>query len=198
MRSDPDARLGLFAYGSLVNPLSASQTLGRPVEAPAVVCLAGWRRRWSAVRDNRACEKTFARRDDGRLLDHVLGLNLEPSDDEAEAPNGVLLELGVAEVERLDLRELRYDRVEIGEHVERPAHLDAVFTYRAKPAHFAPNPPDGAAVISSYASFVAAAFDALGPGQLERYLATTGPSPVAVVDAVLVEDRIPAGNPRDW
>lgn len=192
------SRLGLFAYGSLVSPESASATLGRPVEPAGVVRLAGWRRRWSTIRDNRACEKTFARRSDGELLGHVLGLNLEPSDDDAEAPNGSVLELGEPELERLDVREMRYDRFEVTEHLEQTVHLDEVFAYRAKPGHFAPDPPNDAVVISSYAAFVESAFDALGPGQRELYLATTGPPPVDAVDAVLVEDRIPPGNPRHW
>ena len=103
------ARLGLFVYGSLVSPESATHTLGRPVEASAPLRLPGWRRRWSTMRDNHASEKTFAR-SDGSLPGHVLGLNIEPCDDPAEAPNGVLLELGEEELERLDVRELRYER----------------------------------------------------------------------------------------
>src|SRR6266511_1799725 len=192
------SRLALFAYGSLVNPHSASRTLGRPVEASAVVRVAGWRRRWSTMRDNRACEKTFARAVDGVLLRHVLGLNLEPSDDDGDAPNGVLLELDEEELERLDLRELRYDRIELTDRIERPRGIDAVFAYRAKPAHYAPQPVGDAVIISSYAAFVEAAFKALGDGQRKLYLETTGPPPVEVIDAVLVRDRIPAGNPRDW
>ncbi len=54
-------------------------------------------------------------------------------------------------------------------------------------------------MIASYANFVEAAFDALGPGERELYVETTGPPPVEVTDAVLVTDRaIPPGNPRDW
>jgi hypothetical protein len=192
------ARLALFAYGSLVSPESASHTLGRDVEPSAVVRLPGWRRRWTTVRDNLAAEKTFARRAGGELLGRVLGLNLEPSDDPAEAPNGVLIELSEPELARLDVREMRYDRFAVGEQVERPAHLDEVFAYRAKPAHHAPRPPDGAVVIATYAAHVEAAFGALGADQRELYTETTGRPPVEVVDAVLVEDRIPPGNPRKW
>ena len=192
------ARLGLFAYGSLVSPESAARTLGRRVGASAPLRLPGWRRRWSTMRDNRASEKTFAR-SDGSIPGHVLGLNIEPSDDRAEAPNGVLLELGEEELERLDLRELRYERFALGEHVEGAAHLDEVFAYRAKPAHHAPRPPGDAIVIASYASFVEAAFDALGPRERELFVETTGAPPVEVADAVLVADRaIPPGNPREW
>jgi len=193
------ARLGLFAYGSLVSPDSAARTLGRVVEASPPLRLSGWRRRWSTMRDNHACEKTFARRSDGSLPGHVLGLNLEPSGDPDEAPNGVLLELGEEELERLDVRELRYDRFALGEGIERPGHLEEVYSYRAKPAHHAPQPPGDAIVIASYASFVESAFEALGAGQRELFLATTGAPPVEVADADLVTDRaIPKGNPREW
>jgi hypothetical protein len=150
------------------------------------------------VRDNHGAEKTFARRSDGSLPGHVLGLNLEPSDDPGEAPNGVVLELSEDELARLDLRELRYDRFAVGEHLERP-DFDEVFAYCAKPEHHAPRPPGDAIVIASYARFVEAAFGALGPGERELYLDTTGAPPVEIVDADLVTDRaIPEGNPRDW
>ena len=191
-------RAALFAYGSLVSPASASRTLDRPIEASAVVRLGGWRRRWSTVRNNLACEKTFARRANGELLGHVLGLNLEPAEASDAGPNGVLIELGEDELLRLDMREMRYDRIEVTEQVERPRGIDEVFTYRAKPAHFAPSPPRDAVVISTYAAFVESAFGALGAGQREIYLETTGTPPVDVVDAVLVRDRIPPGNPREW
>lgn len=190
------ARLGLFAYGSLVSPESAARTLGRPVEASPPLRLPGWRRRWSTMRDNHASEKTFARAD-GSLPGQVLGLNLEPSEG-SRGPNGVVLELGEDELARLDMRELRYDRFSIG-GLAGAAGVDEVFAYRAKPAHHAPHPPDDAIVIASYASFVEAAFGALGPGQRELYLETTEPPPADVVEAVLVIDRaIPPGNPREW
>jgi hypothetical protein len=187
-------RLALFAYGSLVSPDSAAATLGRPVPASVPARLPGWRRRWSQVRDNRAVEKTFARRDNGQVPAHVLGLTIEPSDDRHEAPNGALFEVSEQELLRLDVRELRYDRIE----VERIAGFDRVFTYRAKPAQRAAQAPPGAVVIAAYLARVEAAFAALGDDQLHLYRETTGPPPVEVVDAVLVRDRIPPGNPRDW
>ena len=110
----------------------------------------------------------------------------------------MILEVTERELERLDVREMRYDRFAL-EGLESPAHLDEVYSYRSKPAHHAPVPPPDAIVIASYASFVEAAFGALGPGQRELYLETTEPPPVEVVEAVLVVDRaIPEGNPRIW
>jgi hypothetical protein len=192
------SRLALFGYASLVSPESASRTLGRPVEPAAVARLPGWRRRWSQARDNLTCEKTFARRSDGSLFRHVLGLNLEPAEEDAEAPNGVLLELTAEELRRLDVREMRYDRVDVTDRIEAPIGVDRVFTYTAKEAHFAPHPPEDTVILASYAGAVESAFGELGSGERELYLTTTGPPPVDVVDAVLVRDRIPPGNPRDW
>lgn len=201
----------VFAYGSLVSPASAAQTLGEPLEAIAPARLRGRRRRWSTVRDNLASEKTFAPVRGGEPFRFCLGLNIEP-DDEGEGVNGALLRLSAAQLDRLDLREMRYDRIEITELVEAEAPAgDAaaagaassptgatVFTYTAKPRHHHPEPPAGAVVLASYVRAVEAAFAELGAEQLELYRATTDPPPVEVVEGVLVDDRIPAGNPREW
>ena len=55
----PRPGLGLFGYGSLVLPESASMTLGRPVGELRPGRLREWRRRFSQRRDNLTCEKTF-------------------------------------------------------------------------------------------------------------------------------------------
>jgi hypothetical protein len=191
--------LAVFAYASLVDPASAAATLGRPVELAAMARLAGWRRRWSVARDNHASEKSFARADDGCRPRYCLGLNVEPGANDAEAPNGALIEVSEAELRRLDLREIRYRRVEVTDALaELPGAIDRVFAYAARPDRFAPTPPPGAVIIATYPRLVEAAFAALGDGHLELYRRTTEPPPVPVVEAVLVEDRIPPGNPRDW
>jgi len=53
-------------------------------------------------------------------------------------------------------------------------------------------------ILATYAAAVERGFEALGPGELDHYLATTGPYPVDRVSAALVLDRIPDGNPREW
>lgn len=187
----------LFAYGSLVDPASAAITLGRPVELAAVVRLEGWRRAWTVGRDNHRVEKTFARADDGSLPHWCLGLNLEPDSDSTRAPNGALIEVDDADLDRLDLRELRYRRADVTGAV--PEHdFERVTAYVARPEHHMPVPPPGAVVIASYVRAVERAFGRLGPGGLERFRETTGDPPVEVIEATLVRDRIPAGNPRDW
>jgi hypothetical protein len=191
-------RLAVFGYASLVSPASAAETLGRPVEVAALARLEGWARAWTCGRDNTTVEKTFALAD-GALPRYCLGLNLDP-DPAAHAPNGVLIEVSQAELDRLDLRELRYQRTEVTGSIVDAGELgfDAVYAYRARPEHRHPEPPDGAVIISTYPALVERAFAELGPGQLELYRATTAPPPVEIAEATLVADAIPPGNPRAW
>jgi cation transport regulator ChaC len=191
-------REAVFAYGSLVAPDSLERTLGRAVATVGPATLRGWKRRWSQCRDNLRCEKTFAIESGGAVPPFVLGLNVEPDGLPEEAPNGVLIEIAGDELERLDERELRYDRVDVTENAESEQGFDRVWTYTAKSEHHAPDPPDGAVIIAAYAGTVDRAFRALGESELERYVETTGPPPVEIVEARLLREHIPAGNPRNW
>jgi hypothetical protein len=192
-------RLGLFAYGSLVSPESFAATLGRRPGGPTPARLAGWRRRWSIVRDNLAAEKTFERADGGGCPRWVVGLNLERDDPSNAdlAPNGVLVEVTDGELERLDVRELRYNRVDVTPGAP-DTPFDRIFAYRARPEHFSAEPPAGAVAMAPYLRVLEAAFTALGDGEWELFLSTTGLPPVEPIEPVLVRDEIPPGNPREW
>jgi hypothetical protein len=193
------SRLAVFGYASLASPASAAETLGRPVEVAALARLHGHARGWTVGRDNTATEKTFAR-PDGSLPRYCLGLNVHPADG-ASPPNGVLIEVSEAELDRLDIRELRFHRTEVTEAIEAgdgQQGFDAVFVYRARPENHHPTPPEDAIVIATYSRLVESAFAELGPDQLQLYLDTTPPPPVDVTEATLVADAIPPGNPRAW
>ena len=191
-------RLAVFGYGSLASPASAAETLGRPVEISEPLRLPGWNRRWSTIRDNHKVEKSFAPASGDGAIEWCLGLNLEPAPG-SEGPNGVLVEISEAEADRLDLREMRYERVDPGEEVAAEHGFDRVIAYAARPEHVASAPPPGGAVIiAAYLETVEAAFEALGPGQLDLFRETTGPPPVDPVEAVLVDHSIPPGNPTSW
>lgn len=190
--------LAVFGYGSLASPVSAAATLGRPVEPLAIARLQGWRRRWTVCRDNNTSEKTFAL-PDGTVPPCVVGLNLEP-DPGCGGANGVLIEISEQEADRLDLRELRYRRVDVTADVLTPegGRAERVIAYTARDDHHTPDVPPGAIVIAEYVRAVEAAFDELGPGQLAAFRATTDAPPVDPCEATLVADEIPEGNPRRW
>jgi cation transport regulator ChaC len=190
------SRVGLFGYGSLVLRESASMTLGRLIGELRPARLHDWRRRFSQRRDNLTCEKTFEC-EGGWRPEWILGLNVEEGEAEAGPVNGVVIELTEAELYRLDIREIRYDRVEVTGSVQGEDLPDRVVTYKAKAFHFAPEPPEDSVILATYAAAVEEGFEALGSGELEHYLATT-PYPVERVEATLVIDKIPDGNPREW
>ena len=194
------SRLAVFGYASLVSAESAAQTLGRPVEFAGVARLAGWARGWTLGREQATSEKTFARLD-GTVPAYSLGLNID-RDESAAAPNGVLIELSDAELERLDLREIRYLREDVTDAITvtdgDADGLDTVYAYRARPERHHPTPPEDAIIIATYPATIEAAFEALGPDQLALYRETTAPPPVDVIEAELVQERIPPGNPRAW
>jgi cation transport regulator ChaC len=191
--------LWVFGYGSLAHPASAALTLGREVRFDGIARLPGWRRRWTVYRDNAASEKTFAFAD-GRRPQHVLGLNLE-RDEACAGANGVLIEITEAEADRLDLREMRYDRIDVTAEVAVPSSGPAparVIAYTAKPEHHAPVPPPDAVVIAEYVRTVHAAFTELGREHIACFHATTDEPPGEPAELTLVADSIPAGNPRRW
>jgi cation transport regulator ChaC len=190
------SRVGLFGYGSLVLRESASMTLGRPIGELRRARLHDWRRRFSQRRDNLTCEKTFEC-EGGWRPEWILGLNVEEGEDGAGPVNGVAIELTEAELDRLDSREIRYDRVEVTGSVEGEDLPERIVTYKAKAFHFAPEPPEDSVILATYAAAVEEGFEELGPEELEHYLATT-PYPVDRVEATLVVDKIPDGNPRAW
>jgi hypothetical protein len=191
-------RIAVFGYGSLADPASAARTLERPVPPPPVARLPGWRRRWSLARDNLHVEKTFAL-PGGELPPWILGLNIEPDEDrQGEPPNGVLVEVSEAELDRLDLREIRYDRADVTGQIEGADDFELVVTYVGKAQQRVPRPPEGAVIMRSYVETVERAFDRLGSGELDTFWRSTDSPPVEVVDATLVRDEIPPGNPRDW
>jgi cation transport regulator ChaC len=192
--------VAVFGYGSLVDAESAARTLGRPVPVVQRALLRGWRRRWSEKRDNLYAEKTFALEGDGRVPRWIIGLNVEPADGSVKPVNGILIELSETELDRLDVREIRYHRVDVTDEVEvgdgdRP---ERVITYTARPECFSPAPPDDAVVLANYFRAVEGGFEALGPGELDHFRRCTGKPPVEVVEGKLVRDEIPPGNPREW
>lgn len=191
--------VALFAYGSLVSRASAAATLGRDDLEVAPATLAGRRRGFNLLRDNRHSEKTFARRGDDWVPDHVLALDLIAGA-RGDEVNGVLLEVSGAELGRLDLREIRYRRIDVTAAVlaAGPGRFDRVYAYVARPEHHSPAPPPGAVVIAAYERAVEAAFAELGSGELDRYRATTERGPAERIDAYLVAGSIRPGNPRRW
>ena len=78
--------------------------------------------------------------------------------------NGVVIELSEAELDRLDIREIRYDRVDVTGSVEGEGLPERIVTYTAKDFHFAPEPPEDSVILATYVAAVELGFTQLGAG----------------------------------
>jgi len=186
----------VFGYGSLVDPSSLGQTLGRVV-TPAVdffeAELTGWGRRWNYGVGH--VTGTW-RRADGALVDAgvIVALGIVPSGH--ENVNGIVARVTSSELSLLDHRERDYDQVDVtdsvkvlSETVVRPD--DRIVTYVPRPSaierYETARDLGQAGIRSSYWGLVDAAFAVLGPDRLSRYRSST-PDPdipvVALIDAV--------------
>jgi len=181
----------VFGYGSLVSPASAARTIGRRVvpgidAAPAE--LRGYLRRWNY---GSLTQRGTWSRDGDLVRGLVVALGLEPDADATCA--GVVLRVDADELARLDQREAGYDRTDVTAlvGVEAPdAFVDGrVVTYVPRPSavsrYVAARDAGTAAVRRDYWDLVHGAFDALGPGQLDRFVATTPLPDVPVADVHL-------------
>ena len=181
----------VFGYGSLVSPDSLGGTLGRqPVRGLDFLAAEcdGWERRWNygmAVADGALVGPDVDR------VDVVVALGVVAV--EGACMNGIITEVHPDELVRLDARERNYDRVDVTDGVrlleEGPsiADLGRVVTYvpRQVALHIYLDGRDRgrAGIERRYWDLVDGAFDALLPGQGERYRSTTPAPDVPVVDA---------------
>lgn len=175
----PMAGRWVFGYGSLVSPVSFGHTLGRE-PTPGVdffeAELAGYGRRWNYGTDTIF---TAVGADGVERSDWVfVALGLVRAD--TETTNGVIGWVDDGELEALDRRERRYDRVDVtdlitfGVGATRRAPI-VTYVPRAEPIaiYEAARARGVAAITTRYWDLVDEAFADLGEDRRERYHATT-------------------------
>jgi len=162
----------VFAYGSLV------ALGGRRAVLP------GHRRTWGVAMDNALALPGYKRYADPLTGAHpavrVAFLDLAP--DVAAQVQGVLLDVSAAELAALDARERNYVRgaVEL-------AGGERAWKYRGTPEGRARGQEPPVVVQRAYLDAVRTAYDALAPGALARFDASTDPPPGPVVALVREE-----------
>lgn len=125
----------VFGYGSLINLESAEKTLGRAVrdEEVRIVDADDFARLWRLV-----VQVTVT----GYRDNPVNAVFLDIVDQVGEKCNGILIEVSKDELERLDVREKYYDRIDITENVRPRVSDGKVFVYQGNPKFFAENFPN--------------------------------------------------------
>lgn len=109
----------VFAYGSLINPVSLAKTLpGIEPSACVPVLCRGYRRRFDVAFPNDGSQSDKSYFDDGgRRPAFVLMANMVPA---TESINGICIPVSTSEVEVLKGRELRYDVVDVSDLIVDP------------------------------------------------------------------------------
>lgn len=178
----------VFGYGSLVSPTSLGGTLGRDpirgVDFLAAEC-DGWERRWNYGMP--VAEGALVGPDVDRI-DVVVALGVTEVD--GACMNGIVTLVHPDELIRLAARERNYDRVDVTDGVrllEDGPDVGRVVTYVPRQValdiYLDGRDRGRAGIERRYWNLVDGAFDALLPGQGDRYRATTPPPDVPVVDA---------------
>lgn len=170
----------VFGYGSLVSPVSFGVTLGRALTVGVdfhYVELAGYGRRW-----NYGVGHATGMLDGVEYRIVALGVVASPD----EVINGVVGWVTDAEVERLDRREIGYDRVDVTDLVSGVELDGRVETYVPRPesiARYEQYRETGTGAIEQrYWDLVSGAFAAFGLAERNRYLATTPAPDVPVLE----------------
>ena len=135
------SRLAVFAYGSLVSAASAAETLGRPVGAGGPARLDGLAARLDAGARQPRARRRPSPAPTARCRASASASTSSPTE-AAPAPNGALIELTEAELERLDLREMRYRPRR--RHRRRSTGGDASFDARVRLQRTPRAPPSDA------------------------------------------------------
>ncbi len=177
----------VFAYGSLVPDLRGERSSVMPA------CrLRDHRRVWNVAMDNSVTLPQYKHyldaRDSSRPDVLVTFLNLRPAP--GHDVNGVLVQVGDAELLALDRRERNYERRDVSAAIE-PACDGRVWTYfgRAEAClRFAEGAQIGRAVVDrSYLDSVRAGFASLGPDALSAFEASTDAHTCRVLDLLRVD-----------
>ena len=173
----------VFGYGSLVHRGSLGKGLGRPVVDGDLVpaTLHGFRRVWGAG-GLVLCE--------GRAgVTHARFLDLEPCDD--GLVNGAVIHVTDAEFEGLLAREKGYAVYDVTGRLDGldPSERCIAFASSAGTLH------TGVVVLGEYVRLVEEAFEALAPGELERFRSLTV-APVVPIVPGMYRFADPAQNAR--
>lgn len=166
----------IFAYGSLINLESAAKTLGRIVNDNEVLTVdaKNYLRLWRLVAQvivNECRDKP------------VNAVFLDIADQGGEELNGILIEVTRNELEKLDIREKYYRRIDITEYIHPPVQDGRVFVYQGKPEFFVENFTNPV-VLTQYLNIIDKGIRHWGKEFSDRFEATTQPHGFAMIDGV--------------
>jgi hypothetical protein len=169
-----DRLTGVFSYGSLIIPESASAAVGREVSADELVeaFLPDFRRVWGAY-----VPITMSELDD----EEVDGVFFDVTQAPGHYANGIILPATEAELRELTLREKQYDVFDVSDRIVARCEIDHVVTFVGKPAFRQARGTVRAVIPQRYHDRVLTAARARGDRFHRQLVDTTEPSGLARV-----------------
>ena len=124
----------IFGYGSLINPVSASMTLGRSLKQNDIICteIINHIRIWDIV------VNVILNRNN--MLIPINALFLDVQESVGKITNGVLIKIVRKDLEKMDIREKQYERIDVTQDIFPPlSNDDIIYTYKGRKEFFSNN-----------------------------------------------------------
>lgn len=171
----PEGKVGIFGYGSLMDRSSMELTLGGSFKDSIYqVHLDGYNRKWNFTRafddpaflevtpEARLYDHFYIKNGDTLPLERILGLNIVEKP--GSSMNGILYILSPEDLEKLDRREIGYERIEVQDSIrEFLIEGGEVFAYKASSQNiYTPTSSITPVLVAHYRDMVIRASEGLG------------------------------------
>jgi len=156
----------LFGYGSLINPKSIKRTLEREIKAEDLIeaLIHDYVRKWQLVDWVMIAENNLVRSIPAIFLDLVRQIGART--------NGILIPISEEELNKMDIRERNYDRVNVSNLID-PNVSEYIYTYFGKKEHA--SPPKESCVLIEYEKIIEEGFNFWSKAFQHHYYESTIP-----------------------
>jgi len=164
----------IFGYGSLVNIDSAAKTLGRIINDNQVLIVDAidFSRLWRLV------TKVIV---NGKQGEDVNAVFLDIAYQRGKESNGIVFEVSIDELKKLDIREQYYRRIDITKYIRPHIQDGKVYTYQGKPEFFAEN-FTSPVVLAQYLKMIDEGIRRWGKSFSDKFKATTQPLNFTIIN----------------
>lgn len=140
----------LFGYGSLINPKSIQRTLGREIKVEYLIeaMIYNYVRKWQVV--------DWVIIEEYNMEKPIPAIFLDMVRQSGAMTNGILIPIFENELDKMDKRERKYDRVNVSNLIE-PRISEYIFTYIGKKEHT--TPPKESCVLLEYEKIIEEGFN---------------------------------------
>lgn len=172
----------IFGYGSLINPFSASMTLGRSLSKNDIICIEikNHIRIWDIV--------VNVLLNQSNILIPMNALFLDIRESVGKITNGVLIKVKKKDLEKMDIREKQYERIDVTKNIFPPlSNDDIIYTYKGRKEFFSKN-YENIKILNEYKKIIDTGIQYWGNSFSKKFFSST----------LLKEVEIVKGSYKSW